>query len=391
VTVKPIKKKTAKAQSTQETEDGIAIEKTKSAGKVDVTVKPARKKTAKAQSIQEAAGGLTGKVDVAVRPVKETSKKTKETGEGIAVEKTNSAGKKENKQAGISKETNSEKTPETKPQKENDLAIATSSINPEPAFSTPGDSVKRKETEPITETGITKKDSIMPLPKKDSSGIANKEEKEPEEEPVRNIISVELGADYLLGWNGGKQEANGFNPAGGINYIRFLTPKIGVGIGAHYSSINNLTNSVYTIENRTYDFGVETDVLNVEFKKLQYITFPLKFYFKAGSKNLFGAGLHSSILFAANGNMESYKTSDLDPVTHQNAEEKKVKEYMEGFKSYDLRISAFYRRYLIKDFSVGFEFFFGLTDVKNNSFFQSTTIERNTGLRVSLNYDLFKK
>jgi hypothetical protein len=88
---------------------------------------------------------------------------------------------------------------------------------------------------------------------------------------------------------------------------------------------------------------------------------------------------------------ENYQTKNLEPMSQQNQlSTKKGSGYLKGFNSYDVQVSAFYRRKLVKGFSINAEFGFGLMDVKDNAHFKNTNFERNTGGKLTLCYDLFK-
>jgi hypothetical protein len=58
---------------------------------------------------------------------------------------------------------------------------------------------------------------------------------------------------------------------------------------------------------------------------------------------------------------------------------------------FDSQIDLGYRRQISKDLWLNADIYVGLTDIKNNTFFGSQVFERNSGIKISLMYQLFKK
>ena len=214
-----------------------------------------------------------------------------------------------------------------------------------------------------------------------------------EKHNAKNILFMEAGTTYLLGWNGGgKNEADGFNLLAGVNFQHYFTGSIAAQIGVQYSTIGNLTHTSHTISTVKYDLGVEQDVTSIKYQTLHYLVAPIKLTFNAGDKNIIGIGANVAYLLNSNSKKEKYKTYSSDPnATKNNLTSTKESGYVQGFNPYDIQISASYRRKLYKGLSAQAEFFYGLTDTKNNSFFKSNVFDRNVGFKISLCYDLFKK
>ena len=76
--------------------------------------------------------------------------------------------------------------------------------------------------------------------------------------------------------------------------------------------------------------------------------------------------------------------------TTENHETYNTGGYTEGFKLFTSQMAVFYRRQLMKDLWMNADFVFGLNDIKENSFFKINSIERNTGIKLTLTYNLFK-
>ena len=121
---------------------------------------------------------------------------------------------------------------------------------------------------------------------------------------------------------------------------------------------------------------------------MHYLTAPIRIGYSVNSKNTFGLGYNVGYLFNLNSNVELYAQT---AGKKGNATILKTSGYTQGFKTIDQQISIFYRRNLAKDLWLNAEFMYGLTDVKDNKFFNSNVFERNTGVKVTLIYNLFKK
>jgi hypothetical protein len=214
-----------------------------------------------------------------------------------------------------------------------------------------------------------------------------------EKHNAKNILFMEAGTTYLLGWNsGGKNEAGGFNLLAGVNFQHYFTGSIAAQIGIQYSTISNLTNTTHTIGTVNYDLGMEQDVTSIRYQKLHYVVAPLKVTYNAGDKNIIGVGCNIGYLLNSDSKKENYKTYSSDPnATKNNFTSTKESGYVQGFNPLDIQVGVSYRRKIYKGLSANAEFFYGLTDTKNNDFFKSNNFDRNVGFKVSLCYDLFKK
>lgn len=208
-----------------------------------------------------------------------------------------------------------------------------------------------------------------------------------------DFLYAEAGASYLLGWNSnGIQEANGFNLVAGFNYLHYFNTIISFGIGAQYTSINNLSQSTYTVSRVNYDFGVSKDITSIKYIRLHYVTVPVKLGFNVGKNNVIGVGANISMLLTDEYRDERHHTNNAEPMTDNNQlSTKKGNGYFAGFNPYDIQASVFYRRKLAKGLSINAEFGYGLMDIKNNSHFKNGNFEKSTGGKLTLCYDLFKK
>lgn len=205
----------------------------------------------------------------------------------------------------------------------------------------------------------------------------------------KSFMYFEAGGDYLLGWkNANKKEGNGFNPVVGFNYYNYLNDKLAVSLGAQYTLVNNLNNYSNTSKKITrYTFGEEGQVTIITPQKIHYLLVPIKLNYFLDTLNSFGIGFNAAYLLTVGGTMETY---DVHLNKKENYKSGKVNGYTEGFNTFDTQVSVFYHRRLYKNWGVAAEVFFGLSDIKNDLFFNSALKERNKGVKLTLTYTVFK-
>ncbi|MFO0478758.1 MAG: hypothetical protein ACK50L_08310 [Bacteroidota bacterium] len=200
-----------------------------------------------------------------------------------------------------------------------------------------------------------------------------------------SILYAEVGFSYLFGWNSLlKHEADGFNFLAGFNYRYYFHNNLSLGLGIQYTTISNLSQSTFTVARTSYDFGIEKEITSIKYLQLHYVNVPFKFGYNIGKNNIIGAGVNFSVLLTDESRYQVYNAKNAEIAN------KKSNGYLTGFNPYDMQVSIFYHRQLIKGFSINTEFGFGLIDVKDNAHFKNTIFERNMGCKLSLCYNLFK-
>jgi hypothetical protein len=204
----------------------------------------------------------------------------------------------------------------------------------------------------------------------------------------RIIMSFEVGATYLAGWNNhGKTDAQGFNPVVGFNYYNYLTDKLAVSFGAQYTSVSHLNYTSVTSQTIRYNLGEENAVTVITPQKVHYLAIPVKLNYMINTSNAIGIGCNVAYMLTVDSKEETY-TERLN--RRDDYKSFKTSDYTEGFAAFDTQLSLFYRRKIYKNLSVNAEIIYGLTDIKNNSFFNSSVVERNKGIKLTLHYNLFK-
>jgi|GEM_PF-1736133 len=242
---------------------------------------------------------------------------------------------------------------------------------------------KEPAQQPVTLNDSLTSAKVEELPADNDQGELGR----PKAYPV--FVSVEAGANYMYGWqNPGVRDASGFNPVIGVNYFNNFKPKMSLTFGIQYTSINKLHYSTYTSKVSHFAFGEESNVTVFTPVKVHYLVVPLRFNYNLNVMNSVGIGCNLSYLLNVESEVETY-TEKLNRKYNQTLS--KSKGYTEGFKIYDTQVSAFYKRRLYPNLALNLELFYGLTDIKDNTFFSSNVFERNTGLKLTLVYNFLKK
>ncbi|MCU0360566.1 MAG: hypothetical protein MUF75_07595 [Bacteroidia bacterium] len=202
----------------------------------------------------------------------------------------------------------------------------------------------------------------------------------------KNMLwSVEAGCNVLYGWKSPTgTEGRGFNPVLGINYHKAITERIDYSLGLHFTGIHHLGAFSDTSTITKYSFGEERQVTVISPQTFYYLNFPLRFSWNFSKKQSLGSSFELGYLLNVNSTVETYEES------FSVGEKQSSKElgYTEGIAPYNFQMGFFYRRELFKNLYIQPEVFFGLVDLKDDAFFNSSVKERSSGLKLSLLYSI---
>lgn len=202
-------------------------------------------------------------------------------------------------------------------------------------------------------------------------------------------IFYEAGAAWNFGWKGPlNRDARGFSPVAGVNYMNRLGNRYSLSFGLQYLQVNNLSGSSKTSRVSSYLYGEQSRVTVITPSKLHYLVAPIRLHFYLNDRNVFGGGINMAYLLNVEAKVTSY---DEKPGFTGNYETVKLSGYNEGFSWFDSQLALFYRRKMSHSLELQAEVFVGLMDVKQNEFFQFTHKERNSGAKLSLIYNVFRK
>jgi len=294
---------------------------------------------------------------------------------------------------------------ETKTSGNNDLSIQ----NGAPSISTktseplteanpvpkPATSVTITPNEPVmADTTIMIKTDSVPVPAKTPSlalpDTSAKSAGQPslQSTPKINFCYAEAGGYFNFGWrNKDRREGVSINPYLGLSYFFHLTDKTGFSAGAYYTSVSNLKQTKVIRVSRIV-FGEEAEITSITPTTLNYISIPLKLHYLLDATQSITFGYTAGYLLDVQSNVEKH-IERLDRT--ENNTNYKTGGYVEGFKTFNSQLSLGYSRMLYSNFRINGELFFGLTDLRNNTFFGINATERSSGIKISLTYDLIKK
>ncbi|MEI6021713.1 MAG: hypothetical protein WCR21_11345, partial [Bacteroidota bacterium] len=203
------------------------------------------------------------------------------------------------------------------------------------------------------------------------------------------FLFLELGAGYNLGYqNPSVKDGNGFNPHFGLQLLSAINKNYSFSFGIQYQSLGHLNYSRHISKVTRYGLGEDSYVTVITPSTAHYLYLPLRFNYQMKEKNVFSLGCNIGYLMNVSSKVETYN-EHFNYV--DNYKTYYTGGYTEGFAMFESQLALAYRRKLYRDIWLRSELYIGLTDMKNNTFFNSTVFERNSGIKVSLMYQLFKK
>lgn len=252
------------------------------------------------------------------------------------------------------------------------------------------------EMAPVVETiaaktdSIVRKDSLLARekPKTVTDSIKSAMQPSLQVNPPLNYFYAETGTYLNIGWNvNGKHEGFGFNPYFGLSYVFLLSDKTSVTVGAYYYTINRLKSSK-TIKSTEVVFGEVSDVTEITPTRLNYIAVPVRFQYSLSEKEVVTFGASFAYLLDVQSRVKTYHESYNKT---ENESTYWTGGYREGIRTFNNQLSLGYRRRLYQNLWANAEFLFGLSDIRDNSFFNINKKESAHGLKLSLTYNLVKK
>ena len=242
----------------------------------------------------------------------------------------------------------------------------------------------------VKDTAIVVKDSVATIKKDSVKSVAKETPKDDKKESLKqiNVFSMDAGANYSLGWaNNSVKEANGFNEILGVSIIHFFNIRWSTLLGIQYNSLAHLSYSNYSGSNTQYNFGYTTSYASITPKMLYYLAIPVKLQYWLNSKNSLSVGANVLYLLNTSSTFSTYTQTDFTTSNHTTVTKMG---YMDGFSSWDIQPALAYRRRIYKSLSISAEAYYGLMDIKSNSFFGINKAEHNNGLKLVLSYSFIK-
>lgn len=211
----------------------------------------------------------------------------------------------------------------------------------------------------------------------------------PETGYVRHHLYLEAGMVYLNGWKTNDvRDGRGINWTGSVQYAWSVTRKLALITGLGYSEVGHLGAYSHSSKNTSYSFGERSTITTITPEKMCYLQVPFKVDYRISEKQRFGFGYVFSSLLTVKSRVESYTEGY---AYSSGAIKSRQFGYTEGFNNFDSQISVFYKHRIHPQLWVNAELLMGIMDSRTNSFFGTPAVERNSGIKVSVLYNIFKK
>jgi hypothetical protein len=263
-------------------------------------------------------------------------------------------------------------------------------------------SVTTNETPSNTVASTPKTSGSDSAASKDNSTLANKDKTSSPDSADDNfsnmvppkkisssltLVSIDGGAGYSFGWmKDGATQGSGISPAFGISTTHYFNAKWSAYLGIQFNELTNI-NTLYSSSTDQYSFGLNSNVNSVTLKTFYYAAVPIRLQYCFGFKNLIGIGVNVLYLVNTSSSVVTYNQDYFGTSGYTSANKSG---YMDGINSLDVQAVIAYKRKIYNRLSAGVEFYYGLLNIEDESFFNDNTFARNSGLKLIFSYDIIK-
>lgn len=206
-----------------------------------------------------------------------------------------------------------------------------------------------------------------------------------DKKPKKQFLNVEANAFYNKGWTSmNDKKANAFNFNLGVNYGFYLSRKMSASFGAHFYTIRNVNQSIYSDTISSFNFGVNRTSNTIINNQLAYVSIPLQVNFHINRKNYLSAGVNiGTKVYSRN----SVSTSQF--VGEQLTSTKLEKNNFNYFNVADrnIMLEASYTGNISKRLWLKAGVFYGVNDL----FQQVNGIQNLKGVNIGIKYEIFDK
>ncbi|HTB05913.1 MAG TPA: hypothetical protein VK806_03095 [Bacteroidia bacterium] len=200
-------------------------------------------------------------------------------------------------------------------------------------------------------------------------------------------VSIDGGAGYSLGWmKEGATQGSGISPIFGMSTTHYFNAKLSAYLGVQFNMLTNI-NTLYSSSIDQYGFGLNSNVNSVTLKTFYYAAVPIRLQYCFGFNNMIGIGANVLYLFNTSSSVVTYNQDYFGTSGYTSANKSG---YMDGISTIDLQAVITYKRKIYNRFSAGVEFYYGLLNIEDESFFNDNTFARNSGLKLIFSYDIIK-
>jgi hypothetical protein len=194
-----------------------------------------------------------------------------------------------------------------------------------------------------------------------------------------NFWFVNAGATFIPGFNNGNISGRSINPVIGGGYHFRLANNFSMQAALNYTCIGNASDSNKTITEIDYSFGSAYYVTTTRLHRMHYASVPVTVWWHLDAKNsIFGGGT-LNYLFTNESRVPA--TGDISIPTEITRFS-----YYAGANHFDALANIGYARNFGRRWNAQLSFYYGLSDLKINSYFGVDRVERNKGLQLMIQY-----
>jgi hypothetical protein len=190
-----------------------------------------------------------------------------------------------------------------------------------------------------------------------------------------NYVAIEAGVNAF---NIGSKIVDAVNGHVGMRYYHFVAHKWGLSAGLSYSQIHqHLAARKYDDVN--FSFGLENNQTVIVTNHISYVEIPVNIHYNLVKNHYVNAG----VTFA-------YAIQASSDVTRADQDKSQTEYgYLNALNRKDIKLSIGYSYMAGKKWIVTSAYQYGLMDISTNAQFKSNSIDRNSGIRITLGYKLF--
>ncbi|GIV26700.1 MAG: hypothetical protein KatS3mg027_0514 [Bacteroidia bacterium] len=193
------------------------------------------------------------------------------------------------------------------------------------------------------------------------------------------------GITYNFGYS--KSNGKGLTPTFGLNYTNnFLHPKVLLGTGINYTSINHINTLLPISIAEKYDFGFSKDTTYLQYNQLHFLLLPINFAYLS-KYGIFSTALNIKYLLYSNSNVMNRKVSSFAKEETSSS----ANNYITGLNQWNYGFSISYQIFIFKNFGLQLTYYQDLQPQQKNNYTFSSHLNKNKFISLNLLYDFIKK
>ncbi len=206
-----------------------------------------------------------------------------------------------------------------------------------------------------------------------------------DKKPKKQFLNVEANAFYNQGWTSlGEKKANALNFNLGVNYGFYLSRHVSASFGAHFYTIRNVNQTIYSDTVTNFNFGVNKTTTSITNNQLAYIAIPLQVNFHINRKNYLSAGVNiGTKVYSRNSILTSQYVGE--QLTSTSNERNNFNYF--NVADRNMMLEASYTGNIAKRLWLKAGVYYGVNDL----FQQVNGIQNLKGVNIGIKYEIFDK